>query len=85
MLLTKEDLADLWKHLTSTSLDSSCCTQIFVSNNCDALAACKILTTLLQQSSILYTLTPVFSYTSLESHLSPTSLSTSLKTLIFLN
>lgn len=85
MLITKEDLADLWKYLTAEALKGTCATMIFVANNCDALCACKILTDLLKQSSIQYTCVPVFSYTEIEKNLKEDELSSDVKSLIFLN
>ena len=85
MLITKEDLAELWKHLTSEATNGTCSTMIFVANNCDALCACKILTDLLKQSSIQYTCVPVFSYSEIDENLSEEKLSEDIKSLIFLN
>jgi len=58
---------------------------IFVANNCDALAACKILTELLEQNTVQYTCFPVFSYTEIENALQEDVLSPDIKSLIFLN
>lgn len=85
MLITKEDLSDLWKFLTVDSLSGTWATLIFVANNCDSLCACKILTDLLKQSNIQYTVVPVFSYPDIESKLTDDALSSDIKSLVFLN
>lgn len=58
---------------------------IFVSNNCDALCACKILTDLLKQHNIQYTCVPVFGYGDIESNLTEESMSSDIRSLVFLN
>lgn len=85
MLITKEDLAMLWKFLTVEAKKGSCSTMIFVANNCDALCSSKILTDLLKQSTIQYTWVPVFSYSDIENCLKEDAMSEDIKSLVFLN
>lgn len=85
MLITLEDLDFIWKLITGEAMKGGCSTMIFVANNCDALAACKILTDLLKQYNIVHTSVPVFSYSDIENNLKEDVLSSDIKSLIFLN
>lgn len=85
MLITKEDLDQLWKHITEGSMNGTCSIMIFIANNCDAMCAYKILSDLLRQAGIQYSSLPVFSYAEIDEHLSEDKLSTDIRSLIFLN
>ncbi|CAI2361197.1 unnamed protein product [Moneuplotes crassus] len=84
MLINQEDLAKLWNDLSS-NCGEACSIKIFVANNCDALAAYKILTDLLVESSISFSCKPVFSYTDIYEGIKKEAIPEEINSLVFLN
>lgn len=84
MLIPLNQLVEIYDEIRQNSLSRGCSVAILVSGDCDALAACKILTEMLHKDAIQYRVIPVANYTELEEKIASFT-DPELKCLIFLN
>jgi len=62
VLKQMDDLKGMYTEIVGRSLKGGCTVLILVANDLDAISACKILTSLLKQDNVQYSVLPVFSY-----------------------
>ena len=66
-------------------MKGGCTVLILVANDLDALSACKILTSLLKQDNVQYSVIPVFSYQELQESASEEKVSEEFRSVVMLN
>ena len=85
MIIPLNQVSDFYNEIKEAGISGGCTIQIFVSGDCDAIAACKILTALLHSDALQYKVTPVSNYTDLNTQITNALETSDFKSFVFLN
>uniref|UniRef100_A0A7S3K5P6 CDC45-like protein n=1 Tax=Aureoumbra lagunensis TaxID=44058 RepID=A0A7S3K5P6_9STRA len=85
MLLGRERFEDVYTTILETAAEEagSCSVVLFVAPDCDALCACRLLTTLLKQDNVVYKVLPVSGYSDIAE--ASQNLDASIRSVIMIN